>query len=260
MKNITTILILILTSVAGCTQNQKEAFVSTSGNNTVEFEDKEYKSLHEFEKQFNDWIRNEIKSDPNPIIEFHPNPNSKMEFVNQVKDVLKAHHKVIQIAVESKEGAQKLVKFPPKINKKDLPHYEVFKERNLLRFYISEIGIFKDSINGELIDLEMVESLVLSYILSDGSNPTLPEYTYYSSPEFGKIQAARKLITTITPTIDTKFADYQKLKWEIQSAFKNARNNKSKELFNKAYDELNDNDRKMIKNIIPIVISELPSN
>lgn len=260
MKNFATILILILTSFAGCIQNEKVVFVSTSGNNTVKFKDKEYKSLDEFEKQFTYWIDNEIKSVSSPIIGFRPNPNSKMDFVNQVKDVIKEHHKVIKVSVDSKQGTQKLVKFPSKINKKDIPSFEIFKERNLLRFYISEIGIFKDSLNGETINLEKVESLVLSYILSDGSNPELPEYTYYSSPKIGKIQAARKLITTIAPTKNTKFADYQKLKWEIQAAFKNARNKKSKEIFNLVYDELNYEDKKTINKIIPIVISELPSN
>lgn len=258
MKNNISISILLLISLIGCSQNHEFARISTNTNNVIEFEGLKYNTIEEFSVVFENWVTEQKTIIESPIVEFRPNPEAKMEFVNKLKDVLKEYHNILRVSIVSQDGKQMLVKFPPRINKKDIPDLSFLKKRNILNFKVSESGIFKDSLMKQSIPLEQVIPLVLDYIISDGTNHNLPEKTIYKIPEIGVFNAATKLIITLKYSPEVTFNNYEKVKWEILSGYENARNMKSNEIYKRDYGELIESERKLINEIIPIMLSELP--
>lgn len=258
MKYNINILILLIISLNGCSKNNESARISTNTNNVIEFNGLKYNTVEEFSVVFGNWITKHKEIEESPIVEFRPNPEAKMEFVNKLKDVLKGYHNKLRVSIESKDGKQKLVKYPPRLNKKDIPDFSFLKKRNTLNFKISENGIFKDTIFGKSIPLENIAPLVLNYILSDGTNHALPEKTIYKIPEIGEVNAATKLIIILKSSPEVTFKNYEKLKWEILSGYEHARTKKSNEIYKKDYEELEESEREIINEIIPIVLSELP--
>lgn len=244
--------------VSSCDYGQEFPTVSTGPQNEVKFNGSKFNSVSQFAVEFDKWVNQQAQKETSPIIEFRPNPESTMELVNKIKDRIKKHHDIVRVSIDNKDGSKSLVKYPPQIKKREFENFNIIGSRNVLSLFISNNGVFKDSINGEIIQVDDIQPFVLDYILSDGTDPNLPQPSSYTIPNLGKFDAAGRLIVLLKSSPDVPFKNYQQLKWEINAAYKNARNLKSLEIFNRTYEQLEKQDKETIQKIIPIVLSETP--
>lgn len=201
-------------------------------------------------------MKEQTQVEESPIVEFRPNAETNMELVNELKNVVKAYHSILRVSVQSKEGSTKLVKYPARVDENDIPVLNI-TPRNILIIRLTEDGIFNGYENKEKLQLENIHRLVLDCILSDGSNPELPEKTIYEIPNIGTFTSARKFVVNLRPSSKVTFRNYQNLKWEILSGFEQARQIKSYEVYKKDYRKLTGTERQVINEVVPIVLTEL---
>jgi len=257
MKFKNAILFLLIIAISGCNQNDQIAVLIIEEGNKVKFDDDKIISLSEFSIKFDNWIADRLKVEREPIIYFKPDRTANMKFVNEVKEVLKKYHQLLRIKVETKDGKGMLIRYPPKQSLGDLPNYSLLNSRNLLNFRISNSGVYIDSSKTIKFNISEVKELSLKYILSDGSKKELPKVGKTKVQNLGFVMAANKLVIQVIPSPDLKFELYQALKWEILSAYEDARTVRANEIFGKRYFALSASEKEDIKRVVPIVLSEV---
>lgn len=131
----------------------------------------------------------------------------------------------------------------PFIKKRNLVHIHVTNESDSLYF-----NSHKLSIN----DLPLITK---EYILSNKSDTLKPELKLINIENIGDCYQSQTIIS-LENDIDTKYDTYIKVQNQLLKAYELARNDVSIKYFKKKYDELNDSEKKIIKKLIPLRISE----
>jgi hypothetical protein len=97
--------------------------------------------------------------------------------------------------------------------------------------------------------------LTKDYILSDKSDTLKPELRLTDIENIGECYQS-KLIISISNDKETKYDTYIKVQNQLLNAYELARNDMSKKYFNKLFNDLTDSEKKAIKELVPLRISE----
>lgn len=148
-------------------------------------------------------------------------------------------------------------------------------ERNILSVLINKDNMLM--INAELADIEDLYDRTRDFILNPRNLETLPEKIKVSSKleaaqaankaddislysnivsELGENVEISKGVVSLQNDRGTKYEVYIKVQNELVAAFNSLRDDLSKETWGKLFDELNDEQQKLIKTVYPLSISE----
>jgi len=128
------------------------------------------------------------------------------------------------------------------------------KERNIVHIHVTNDS---DSVffNSRAISINDLPQLTKDYILSDKSDTLKPELRFTEIENIGECYQS-KLIISISNDKDTKYDTYIKVQNQLLKAYELARNDMSKKYFNRQFDVLTDSEKKAIKELVPLRISE----
>ncbi len=142
-------------------------------------------------------------------------------------------------------------KLPPLPESKEI---EPIDKRNLLIVYITTDN---DSVmvNDKKESIEDLTSIVEKYIKSDSTDLTMPELIPLNIDLIGDCFQS-KLIISMRNERATSYNTYVKVQDNLVSAYKNVRNERAVEYFNMDFDNLTDDQKRAIKELIPQRISE----
>ncbi|MFB6320800.1 hypothetical protein [Saccharicrinis sp. FJH54] len=128
------------------------------------------------------------------------------------------------------------------------------KKRNLLNVYIAT-DVDSVFVNDKKIQISELSGLVKKYILSDSTNSLMPELQTVNIDLLGQCQQS-KLIVSLQNEIETKYKTYLSVQNQLTDAYNSVRNDKALEYFNREFELLSDEEKKAIKELIPIRITE----
>ncbi len=151
------------------------------------------------------------------------------------------------------------------------------KKRNILIVLINKDN--KLAIAGELADISELKDRVKEFFLNPTNNPDLSEKRYFKDlleeemakkkPDKKKIELYKNIIKTFGPDIakskgvvslqndrGTTYGKYLEVQNEIVAAINEMRDKLAEQTWGKPFDDLTEDQQKMIKEIYPFAISE----
>lgn len=128
------------------------------------------------------------------------------------------------------------------------------KERNIVHIHVTNDS---DSVffNSRAISIKDLPQLTKDYILSDKYDTLKPELRFTDVENIGECYQS-KLIISLSNDKKTKYDTYIKVQDQLLKAYELARNDMSKKYFNKQFNDLTDSEKKAIKELVPLRISE----
>ncbi len=155
--------------------------------------------------------------------------------------------------------------------------HQKVKERNIFIVLINKDN--KLAIEGEPAEISELKERVKEFFTNPNDDPNLTEKVLFSdllaqemakkNPDQEKIKLYKDIIKTFGPDVakpkgvvslqndrNTVYGKYLEVQNEIVAAINELRNDLAKQTFGKPFDELNDYQQKMIKEIFPFAISE----
>jgi biopolymer transport protein ExbD len=133
-----------------------------------------------------------------------------------------------------------LTKLPPMPEENQEKPPEI-KDRNVLTVLVNA----KDQllVEGEWSDVSQLREITKEFIVNPEKKETLPE-------------DPTKAVVSLQNDRGTSYNAYIQVQNELKAAYNEVRNEKSKEMFGKKFDDLNETQQKEIQSIYPIKISE----
>ncbi|QZE14288.1 biopolymer transporter ExbD [Halosquirtibacter laminarini] len=146
---------------------------------------------------------------------------------------------------------RKLPPMPPKDAKID-PNNKI-KDRNIFEVLVNS----KDQllVEGELMRIEDLYDATKEFMLNSNNSPKLPEKKEIEVPFFGK-QMVTKGVISLQNAIGTTYGTYIAVQNELVRAINDIRDDIAKRKWNKKYEDLNSDQQKAIRKIMPQRISE----
>lgn len=131
---------------------------------------------------------------------------------------------------------------------------EPIKERNKLRIKVTtdDNSVY---LNDQKIAISDLTDLVKDYIIHDGSDPTKPELEILTIDGVGEFYQSQLVIILISDR-NVKYKVYIEVQDQLLEAYNIVRNDMSEKYFGKSYDELMDEEIDIIKNLVPVNITE----
>jgi len=128
------------------------------------------------------------------------------------------------------------------------------KERNLVHIHVTNNS---DSVffNSRAISTYDLPQLTKDYILSDKSDTLKPELRFTNIENIGECYQS-ELIISLSNDKETKYDTYIKVQNQLLKAYELARNDMSKKYFKRQFNDLTDSEKKAIKELVPLRISE----
>ncbi len=135
------------------------------------------------------------------------------------------------------------------------------KERNLLLVLVNGAGQIMAGIPGKqaLIDIRQLKDHTKEFVLNALDDPELPEKENkeIDMPDGSKwTYPVSSGIVSLQTTRDTGYQDYIMVQNELTRAFNEIRESVSQQKFHKKFEDLNDDERKVITTAVPLKVSE----
>jgi biopolymer transport protein ExbD len=125
------------------------------------------------------------------------------------------------------------------------------ENKNILVIYVNKEN--KIIANGEIVDISNLKMVTLNFLLEKSDK------TEIDLPLIGK-QSSSNGIISIKNDRETSYKTYLSVQNELMQAYDEIRNNRSKEFFNLPFKKLDEEKQKVIKDLVPIRISEAEPN
>lgn len=135
------------------------------------------------------------------------------------------------------------------------------KERNLLLVLVNGAGQIMAGIPGKQapIDIRQLKDHTKEFVLNVLDDPELPEKENkeIDMPDGSKwTYAVSSGIVSLQTTRDTGYQDYIMVQNELTRAFNEIRESVSQQKFHKKFEDLTDDERKVITTAVPLKVSE----
>ena len=141
----------------------------------------------------------------------------------------------------------------PKVKQEDIK----VKERNLLLVFVSGSGSIMAG--GKVIQLNALKDKAKEFILNPNDDKNLPEkkMTKIDMPDGSKWQyPVSEGVISLQNTRDTSYSVYIQVQNELTRAFNEVRDDVAMQKFGKVFNDLTEEERKVITKAIPMKISE----
>jgi biopolymer transport protein ExbD len=141
----------------------------------------------------------------------------------------------------------------PKVKQEDIK----VKERNLLLVFVSGSGSIMAG--GKVIQLNALKDKAKEFILNPNDDKNLPEkkMTKIDMPDGSKWQyPVSEGVISLQNTRDTSYSVYIQVQNELTRAFNEVRDDVAMQKYGKVFNDLTEEERKVITKAIPMKISE----
>jgi len=245
------LLIYFFLIIVSCTRqaDSDRIILRVTSKGKIDFANYHNLSVISFSKALDEWRLLHKKIDDNlPVIYFEVDGDSKMHFVNDVKDILRQHEDIV-IGV--------LLKLPPKVRSSDKIDYTKLRPRNLMKIEVAPDGLYRDSIkDGNSINMLDLKALSIEFIRGSQEDDHLPLLVEKELPVIGKELCNSYHIFMLIVSDQVEYEYYQRVKSQIKSAYLEVWDDYSMKHFERKYEDLNTDEQLIIELIIPYVLGE----
>ena len=127
-------------------------------------------------------------------------------------------------------------------------------DRDLLRVKINSINqLF---VQGQEMDVKLLRAKAKEFIENSNNDPNLPERFTEDIPGLGVVTYTKNHVISVQNDVDTKYQAYLDVQNELVAAYNELRDEYAHRQFGKAYNELDEDDQKLVQKVYPQKISE----
>ncbi len=112
-------------------------------------------------------------------------------------------------------------------------------------------------VQGQLVDIRQLREKAKEFICNVNDNEYLPKLVEedFGAP-IGKIRYAKDHVISVQNDVDTQYQAYLNVQNELVAAYNELRDECARKYFNKAYNELDEDQQKQVQKVYPQKISE----
>lgn len=111
-------------------------------------------------------------------------------------------------------------------------------------------------VQGELMDIKQLKEKAKEFIANANNESHLPVVYEEYIEGLGKVKYTKEHVISVQNDVDTQYQAYLDVQNELVAAYNELREEYSKERFHKSYNDLSDDDKKLIQKVYPQRISE----
>lgn len=142
-------------------------------------------------------------------------------------------------------------KLPPMDNE-DTPPPKL-KERNLLVVLINKFDQLQ--VNGELTEVKNLKEKTREFIVNESNAANMPEEKIVNIDGYGEVRQTKGVIS-LQNDRGTTYSQYIAVQDALASAFSDLRDEAAKKKWNKTFEELDKDQKEIIRQVVPMPISE----
>ena len=127
-------------------------------------------------------------------------------------------------------------------------------DRDLLRVKINSINqLF---VQGQEMDVKQLRAKAKEFIENPNNDPNLPERFTEDFQGLGMVTYTKNHVISVQNDVDTKYQAYLDVQNELVAAYNELRDEFAHRQFGKSYNELDEDDQKLVQKVYPQKISE----
>lgn len=111
-------------------------------------------------------------------------------------------------------------------------------------------------VQGEMMDIRQLREKTKEFILNTNDDPNLPKRVTEEIPGLGLVTYTPDHVISVQNDVDTKYQEYLNVQNELVAAYNEIRNEYSRQMWGKAFDELDEDVQKLVQKVYPMKISE----
>ncbi len=159
---------------------------------------------------------------------------------------------LITTSMDTDRGLARRLPPPPEKDQQDSE--DKIKQRNVLQVFLNMYDQLM--VNGEVINVSQLKDKAKEFITNKLNDETLPELSVKEIEFFGPVQVTEKHVISLQNDRSSSYEAYINVQNELVAAYNELRNEIAQEKFGKQYNELNDDQKKAIREVYPQKISE----
>jgi len=144
-------------------------------------------------------------------------------------------------------------RLPQWVDQEQLDDDQQIKERNVFVVLVNRNNDLL--VENEYVNVEDLRERAKEFIENPANDETLPEKEPKDIPYFGEVMVSKGVIS-LRNDIDTKYGVYLAVQNELVGAINDLREEVSKSKFGKSYADLESEEQKAVRGVIPVQISE----
>lgn len=159
---------------------------------------------------------------------------------------------LITTSMDVSQGLARRLPPPPDPNqeKKD----EEINKRNL--FIVKINSADQLLVQGELMDVRQLREKTKEFILNPHDDASLPKKVTEEIAGLGMVTYTPDHVISVQNDVDTKYQAYLDVQNELVAAYNEIRDDYSKQKWGKTFNELDENQQKLVQKVYPMKISE----
>ncbi len=159
---------------------------------------------------------------------------------------------LVTTTMSTDEGLSRTL--PPMKDPKQQEKIQDIKPRNIMEILVNSNNELM--VNGEIMEASQLREYAKAFIDSDGSDEKLPEAEPVDIPEIGTKMVATNHVISLQNDRGTDYGKYIEIQNELVAAYDELRDALSKSVFKVSYNELDEDQQKLIKQKYPSRLSE----
>lgn len=150
------------------------------------------------------------------------------------------------------QGLARRLPPPPDPNRK-VEDIDV-NRRNLMVVKVNSMNQLM--VQGELSNIRELRDKAKEFIMNPDNSDNLPELITENVEGLGQVTYTAKHVISVQNDVDTKYQAYLDVQNELIAAYNELRDDYSKQKWGKAFNELGEDEQKLVQKILPMKISE----
>ena len=159
---------------------------------------------------------------------------------------------LITTSMDTDRGLARRLPPPPEPNQEQSE--DKIKQRNVLQVYLNMYDQLMA--NGEIISVAQLKDKAKDFITNKFNDDNLPEKTTIEVEFFGPVQVTEKHVISLQNDRSSSYEAYINVQNELVAAYNELRNEISTEKWGKSYAELDEDQKKAVRDVYPQKISE----
>ncbi len=159
---------------------------------------------------------------------------------------------LITTSMDTDRGLARRLPPPPEPNQKE--NEDKIKQRNVLQVFLNMYDQLM--VNGEIINVNQLRDKAKEFIANKMNDETLPERITKEVEFFGPVQVTEKHVVSLQNDRSSSYEAYINVQNELVAAYNELRDEIANEKWGKSYNELEDEQKKAVREVYPQKISE----
>lgn len=235
--------------------NEDEIRVKVNSDFSLNLQETSQFNRTQFEKRLNQLIEEKRKEHEFIKIRFEVDPDTEIGFVKIIKNVLSYHrdYSLMYLPPTKPFSTGKIFRLPPPHGKNE-PDISFLKPRNVAQVHIKSNGqvLYEE----QIITKEFLQDSIYFFLKSDTTKKHLPELRLIELNGPGKVLCASKSIVSLTADKETRYEDYSRIYDLLRGIYVQLWDEYADKYYGKDYEDLKNWEQKVIKKILPYVLSE----